>query len=298
MAIRLSASEKEPSSAFMLRGENILDFLKSKDAEEHFYRHQITSVLAAKELLENPLKPNVALVVLPTGCGKSGVAVLAAYALKPRRVLVITPSVKISDQIYSDFCSRKMKSFLACRGIFTPDDEEHFLPIGGLIRRSTEIEEKLQCHLMVLNPHKVGKMSSVPINEIPRDRYNLVIVDEAHHYPAKTWKLLVDHFSEDTKRLFLTATPTHSGTSICPFIYRIRDHRYPNFEPGPCFSLSRSDAVERGIIRPLYFHELKKKDTMSIDDMVVYKVNVTCSYTSHLLHKLHVQWNLRIKDTL
>lgn len=44
-----------------------------------------------------------ALVVLPTGGGKSGVAVLSAYLLNASRVLVITPSSEITSQIYRDF---------------------------------------------------------------------------------------------------------------------------------------------------------------------------------------------------
>ena len=41
----------------------------------------------------NPKNSQVALVVLPTGCGKTGVAVLASYVLNASRVLlvIITP---------------------------------------------------------------------------------------------------------------------------------------------------------------------------------------------------------------
>jgi len=74
---------------------------------------------------------------------------------------------------------------------------------------------------MVVNAHKVGSKSRVAIEgtlllitnkDLPRN-YDLVIVDEAHHYPAKTWKLLVDYFS-NTNRLFLTATPLWRGKPI------------------------------------------------------------------------------------
>ena len=43
---------------------------------------------------------NVSLVVLPTGAGKSGVAV---YACAAEKVLVITPSAAISKQLLTQF---------------------------------------------------------------------------------------------------------------------------------------------------------------------------------------------------
>lgn len=48
-------------------------------------------------------KPNIALVVLPTGSGKTGIAVLAPFVLNSTRVLVITPSVKLTEQISNNF---------------------------------------------------------------------------------------------------------------------------------------------------------------------------------------------------
>ena len=72
----------------------MVEFLNKSIAMKCLYQHQIEAVIAARLRLDDPHQP-IALVVLPTGCGKTGVAVLAAYALNVTRVLVITPSVKI-----------------------------------------------------------------------------------------------------------------------------------------------------------------------------------------------------------
>ena len=75
--------------------------------------------------------------------------------------------------------------------------------------------------------------------------YNIiVIVDEAHHYPAPTWKLLVDHFG-GSNHLFLTATPEHNGEAILDF--------------DPCYQLSRGDGVGRRIVRPVRFDQVPCK---------------------------------------
>ena len=77
------------------------------------------------------------------------------------------------------------------------------------------------------------QQSSVKIEHIPNDCFVLVIADEAHHYPAPTWKLLVDHF-HSSRWLLLTATPEHKGKPILSI--------------PPCYELKRNVAVARGII--------------------------------------------------
>ena len=92
----MNVNRELPQSVFNTQSHALLEFLKKPAATDHLYQHQIDAVLSAKQQLQNPSQPNIALVVLPTGCGKTGVAVLAPYALNATRVLVVTPSVKIS----------------------------------------------------------------------------------------------------------------------------------------------------------------------------------------------------------
>ena len=240
---------KYPQSAFNTQYEPLTEFLSSEDALKRVYRHQIEAVKSASKQLKDKDMPNIALVVLPTGCGKTGVAVLAAYALNATRVLVITPSLIISKQIYEAFCgSESSKCFLLEQEIVVPeagDEADYVCPRGTYIQATSEIRMHRKDDLMVVNAHKIGGLSSVRIEDIPNDSYDLVIVDEAHHYPAPTWKLLVDHFHK-SRRLFITATPEYKGQPIL---------EYP-----PCFKLSRRDAVQRGIIRDIDFHEVPWQD--------------------------------------
>ena len=192
-------------------------------------------------LVDLPTEKDIALVVLPTGCGKTGVAVLAPYLLNPSSVLVITPSSKISQQIYEEFCGEEM--FLLKRGIIERKDISRFCPLnpGDYIKNSKDIKKNLDERLMVVNAHKFGGNSRVKIDDIPNDCYDLVIVDEAHHYPAETWEKIVRHFP-NSRRLFLTATPYYKGKHILP-------------DNPPCFFLSRQKAEAKGIIRSVKFYE-------------------------------------------
>jgi hypothetical protein len=41
-------------------------------------------------------------VVLPVGCGKSGLIAITPFAFRARRVLVVAPNVRIAQQLYAD----------------------------------------------------------------------------------------------------------------------------------------------------------------------------------------------------
>ena len=116
------------------------DFLKSntKNIEEILlYPHQVEAVLSLQEYFNSqaPNANNISLVVLPTGCGKTGVAVLASYALNASRVLVITPSVIISRQIDEAY-----EKFLIDRGLASrQQDPRYFVPSKCAIMRTSEI---------------------------------------------------------------------------------------------------------------------------------------------------------------
>ena len=238
----MDVARQLPQSVFNTQCQSLWAFLLRQDASNYVYRHQIEAVQSACTQLKKQDKPNIALVVLPTGCGKTGVAVLAAYALNASRVLVITPSVTISKQIHEAFCGSESRScFLLERRIITGDQSHYVCPQGTYINATSEICMHRNDPLMVVNAHKIGGLSSVRIEDIPNDSYDLVIVDEAHHYPAPTWKLLVDHFHK-SRRLFITATPEYKGKPI--------------LEHAACFTLFRRDAVQRGIIRDIDFYEV------------------------------------------
>ena len=231
-----------PQSVFNTQCLAVLGFLDRLDASRYIWQHQIVAVKRVREQLQDDQMPNIALVVLPTGCGKTGVAVLASYALNSSRVLVITPSVKISKQIHEAFCgSQTRRCFLEERGICKQADVIRVVPRGECITNSAKILYHRVDPFMVVNAHKIGGLSSVRIADIPSDGYDLVIVDEAHHYPAPTWKTLVDHFDK-SRRLFITATPEYKGEQILPY--------------APCFTLPRDIAVQSGIIRNLEFYEV------------------------------------------
>ena len=77
---------------------------------------------------------------------------------------------------------------------------------NGIILKASRLHDHLVYNneLLVVNVHGLGGRSKVRIEDIKREKFELVIVDEAHHYPAHMWKAVVDHFREPCVRvLFL-----------------------------------------------------------------------------------------------
>ena len=247
------------SSKFNDQHQRVLDCLReleqNANRNEVLYSHQVNAVLHLHKYFNsdiairstvNPRDSKVALVVLPTGCGKTGVAVLASYVLNASRVLVITPSSMISKQVDDAY-----KNFLVKRGIIGKDAQLLFAPHKILVMNSQQLLDEFavkQADLVITNAHKVSgndnPRAKVKLEDISAlaDLFDLVIVDEAHHYPANTWRRFVDHFP-NSKKIFLTATPEHRGEPILKELL-------------PCYQLSQDDAVRNGVIREVKFDQI------------------------------------------
>ena len=261
-------------SVFERHSDAILESLDDLVKDESIHLHQAEAVKKVKAELDNQAEGyghfrNVSLAVLPTGTGKTGVGVLAAYACGAHRVLVITPSETISKQQLTQFKPvdllkkegeskinpLKTPPFFISRAIIDEnDDEVDWEPSHGkCVLKKTELLTALEekCELVIANAHKFGDGSGkgVDIGEFPRNHFSLVIVDEAHHYPAETWKRIVSHFL--TKILFLTATPYNRGEYILQ-----TSESDKQIVKEPCYTLSKEAAVKRGIIRPTEFVEI------------------------------------------
>lgn len=143
------------------------------------------------------------LIVLPTGTGKTAVLNLSPYVLQAKRVLVLSSSVLVRGQISNEFSSLLT---LKNSNVFHAD-----LPVPKVkevtspIRTIAEWDALIEYDVVIGIPNSINEgISDIVVP--PKDLFDLILVDEAHHVPAFTWSNIVAYFSSASK-VFFTATP-------------------------------------------------------------------------------------------
>lgn len=176
-----------------------------------------------------------AIVSLPTGTGKTLVAVLAPVMLRANRVLVVTPSRIIRNQVAGEFRSLSLARSLGLLPKSSPRPN---------VKRITKRLSTLQAwqsltpfDVAVATPN-VASPAYSSVAAPPPGLFDLVIIDEAHHTPARTWRDLLLAFPS-AKKLLLTATP-----------YRRDRHEVPGTI---LYSYPLSRALSDGIYAPIEY---------------------------------------------
>ena len=204
---------------------------------------------------------------MPTGTGKTGVIACLPYYLgtikspgsdEPRYrfdkpILVITPSLVMLNQLQQELTVNHIESrppFLIRTKIVSKKRQADVLPTAKIIGKTSEVknQELLRSFEIVIANAQKFLADDWEAN-LSDDLFRLVIVDEAHHHPATTWRRIVNKFrSPDCPVFFFTATPYRTdGENILPPQESCIVHHLP-----------LKKAVEDGIIRRTQFQELDK----------------------------------------
>jgi superfamily II DNA or RNA helicase len=144
-----------------------------------------------------------AIVTMPTGSGKTAVLEASAYLLRAERILVLTPSRLVREQIAEDFATLGvLKRLTALSNEVAPPK---VMATTGRITTNEAWEAMRNFDVVVATVQSISpSLEEVP--PPPPDLFDLILVDEAHHSPALTWNTLIEGFPEARKILF-TATP-------------------------------------------------------------------------------------------
>lgn len=172
---------------------------------------QLEAYLKIQEYFEDSDNKE-ALVVLPTGTGKTGLISIAPFGVCEGRVLIITPglvtkqSIKKAQEVLED------NFWVNFDIIFDPKD----LPSLSEYNSSISDEHLRESNIVYSNIHRLaGDSPNALINRVPRNFFDLIIVDEAHHAPANSWQSTLDYFS-NAKILHVTGTPFRGDNQEVP----------------------------------------------------------------------------------
>jgi superfamily II DNA or RNA helicase len=156
----------------------------------------IHSICAHYTLFNSP-----ALVVLPTGAGKTAVLIATALLQRAKRVLVLSSTRMVREQIVKDFSSLDV-----LKKINAIDE--------GECPKVFEVKKNILSEDNWVNLEQYDVVISIPSRLVKNAKqfkpdyelFDLILIDEAHHYAAKTWGSVMELFPEAKKVLF-TATP-------------------------------------------------------------------------------------------
>lgn len=145
-----------------------------------------------------------AIIVLPTGSGKTGLISALPYGIAEGRVLIIAPQLTILGTIEESLDSGSANNFWTKMGIIKNPSE---LPV--LVRyegRETRKEHMEDANIVLANIQKLQARNEMSLlNQYNPDFFDMIIIDEAHHSEARTWLENLQHFSK-AKVIKITAT--------------------------------------------------------------------------------------------
>lgn len=188
-----------------------------------------------------------ATIVMPTGTGKTEtmLSVLAAY--RPGVILVVVPSEILREQTAHKFSTFGL---LRALGVLRSDVPN---PIVGVLQRrpkkAADLELFERCNVVLATMSAIAEGTAKKL--IPRvaAAVGTLIVDEAHHVPAKGWSEFRSKFT-DRRVLQFTATPYRRDGKLVDgkVIYEYPLHLAQNdgyFKPikfEPIYELDQDDA--------------------------------------------------------
>lgn len=151
---------------------------------------------------------NKAILQIPVGCGKSGLAAILPLGIARGRVLVIAPNLTIKEGLYEAMdITNRQKCFWRKSSVLS-DAQMSSGPFAvTLDTGNISVAEK--AHIVITNIHQLATSVDKWLTQFPDRFFDMIIIDEAHHSAANSWKKVLDRFPE-AKIVYMTATPFRS----------------------------------------------------------------------------------------
>ena len=185
------------SNYFMNTEASILNNKNLREPQRHSY----TKIY--EHFIEQG-KTSHALLVIPTGVGKTGIMGMLPFYISEGKVLIITPQLTVKDTVVDSLNTESHDNFWLERNVLKEEDLPSVVEYDG---EDTPLEVLNMADFVILNIHKLqDRLDSSLTNRLDDDYFDMIIVDEAHHSVATTWVEAINYFSK-AKVVKLTATP-------------------------------------------------------------------------------------------
>lgn len=199
-----------------------------------------------------------ALVISATGTGKTYLSAFDVKQYQPDKFLFIVHREQILNQAQKSF-----------QRVIEFQDEESCIYRSGM-----DISDKKYVFATVQTLSR-----DYNLNNLPKDLFDYILIDEVHRAGAQSYQKVVDHFEPDFL-LGMTATPERTDD------YNI----YELFDYNIAYEIRLQDALSEEMLTPFIYYgvsEMINEDGSIIDDNSDFSDLVTDARVRHILDKIH-----------
>ena len=200
------------------------------------------------------------LIQLPTGTGKSALIALLPFWLTKKKVLILTPNLTLAKQLEDDldFISNPESNIYKKLGILSDEQLDSLELFTLRLEKATNFNDIEKHQIIISNYHQLSDIEKWFKGR--EDVIDLIVIDEAHHQKASTYKKIIQFF-KDAKIVSLTATPFRSdGQSL---------------DGKNIYAYHFSDAIKNGYIRNIRVNNVTSQEielSFSDKDNKIYQI--------------------------
>ncbi|RIJ45494.1 restriction endonuclease subunit R [Maribellus luteus] len=229
------------------------------------------------------ISKNAAIVVMPTGTGKTETMLCLTVAEQLNKILIIVPSDSLRTQIAGKFCELGILK----NSEFNIVSKYAINPLVGILTSSFKNLEQVQefyekCNVLIATNSILAecKKNDIRIFNHIINASNYLIVDEAHHCEATTWDNIALAFVQQKKPVLkFTATPFRNdkrrlkGTIIYnyPLSLAQRDGSFKEINFVPVIEFNEKKVHE--LIAQRAVNQLKKDIDEGYDHVLMARVD-------------------------
>lgn len=150
-------------------------------------------------------------IVLPVGCGKSGLIAISSYATGAQRVLVIAPGTRIRWQLGGDLRANSATNFYNRFGVISRDQA---FPETTIVESGrVNLDDIRHADIVVANIQQIAGDENRWLDALEADFFDLILVDEAHHNTAASWQQVKQRFPA-ARIVNFSATPSRADGGL------------------------------------------------------------------------------------
>lgn len=175
------------------------------EANELLREPQREAHRAVREHFATSNDPSI--IVIPVGCGKTGIMATLPFGIARGRVLVITPNLTIRKGVTEALDIASRECFWARTRVLSDFTAGPWTAV--LDGPTANLHDCIESHFVVTNIQQLASQADRWLPQFPPDFFDMILVDEGHHAAAASWQKVFRRFP-NAKVVSVTATPFRS----------------------------------------------------------------------------------------